>query len=100
MCGLWESAEVHDFLFELHVSEGREMKKFPWLMVAVLMAGCAPIRTMAPYSAVIQGQQAAYYRPPAYYYPPQQMGPMPGYAPWSTSPQVRCVQLGPMLQCH
>lgn len=70
-------------------------KQIAWLMLA--FSACVPIRAIAPYSAVLQGQQAAYYRPPAYYYP---TGPMPGYAPWSSSPQMRCVQLGPMLQCH
>jgi hypothetical protein len=69
-----------------------------WLLTLV---GCGPISTMAPYSAVLQGQESAYYRPPVYYYPPpQRVGPMPGFAPWSSSPQMRCVQLGPYLQCH
>ena len=65
------------------------------------LTGCAPMGAMAPYSAVLQGQESAYYRPPVYYYPPpQRVGPMPGFAPWSSSPQMRCVQLGPYLQCH
>ena len=69
------------------------MKTLVALMLLAL-AACAPIRTAAPYTAVLNG---AAHPQPAYY----TQSPPPGYMQYyGSTPRVTCYQLGPYLQCR